>query len=76
MFPVRVCVFLSMQAPQFIGNVVGTLVQLQVCPLQSIQDMVVVMSKSAIGEQSEFDPPAELVHSAYRAFLTAVERKP
>jgi hypothetical protein len=54
--------------------IVGMLVGLRVCSSKSVNDMVAVMRKYAIGEQTEFDPSEEIVNQEYGVFLAAVER--
>jgi hypothetical protein len=54
--------------------IVGMLVRLRVCSSKSVNEMVAVMRKYAIGEQTEFDPTEEIVNQEYGVFLAAVER--
>lgn len=54
--------------------VVGMLVSLNVCTMQSVRDMVAVMRTYAIGSNSEFDYSEEIVNKEYGEFIAAVER--
>ena len=66
--------FLLLKAPEWIGMIVGHLIRLRVLSLQSVNEMVVVMRKYALGDGGEYDPTEATVAKEYGAFLTAVER--
>ena len=54
--------------------VVGMLVSLNVCTMQSVRDMVAVMRTYAIGSDEEFGYSEEVVKKEYGEFIAAVER--
>jgi hypothetical protein len=49
------------------------LVQLGVCPMKSVIDMVAVMKKYAL-DDTEYGPDEKEVSRVYGSFLTAVEQ--
>ena len=60
-------------APEWIGAIVGDLVRLGLCSLESVSEMVAVMKKYAIESDPEFGPKPEEVEKVYGAFLSAVK---